>query len=225
MSLAIFYKVIAGVYDLLDVIYFRNYESSPRKAVLEAIDRRDIVLDLCTGTATTSIKIAGHRPETKIVGIDISKEMLRVAREKLQKKRIKNVKLYSMDATNTKFKSKCFDKVLISLVLHELDEPLADKMIKEAARVLKDHGTLIVTEWEPSKVLWRKILFLPLHLLEPKPYRTFIKKDMYEYFGRFGLEIVEEIHCDYTKVLKIQKSVVSQKRIKRYNERSVTYCL
>lgn len=110
-----------------------------------------------------------------------------------------------MDATNTKFKDKCFDKVLISLVLHELEEPLAENILKEARRVLKDDGSIIVTEWERSKIIWRKILFSPVHILEPKTYRAFIKKDLYEYFGKYGLEIVEEIHCDYSKVLKLRK--------------------
>lgn len=206
MNLSIIYKIIAGFYDIiLDGIYFQNYKKSPRKAVLESIDREDKVLDLCTGTATNAIRIAQALPESKIVGIDISKEMLRVAKSKIQKKHIQNIKLYSMDATNTKFKDKCFDKVLISLVLHELEEPLAENILKEARRVLKDDGSIIVTEWERSKIIWRKILFSPVHILEPKTYRAFIKKDLYEYFGKYGLEIVEEIHCDYSKVLKLRK--------------------
>lgn len=205
MQPVIFYKVMAVFYDLLDVIYFRDYENSPRKATLDSISRQDKVLDLCTGTATTSIEISKDRPDAQIVGIDISDNMLRVAKDKLQKKHIKNVKLYPMDATKTKFKSKCFDKVLISLVLHELDKPLAEKILREAIRVLKDDGRLIVTEWEQSTTPWRRILFLPIHLLEPKPYRTFVKKDLYQYFEGLGLEIEEEIHCDYTKVLILKK--------------------
>ena len=205
MNAAIIYKFMSFFYDLLDVIYFRNYDNSPRKAVLEAIDRQDKVLDLCTGTATNAIKISQILPETKIVGIDVSRDMLRVAKDKIQKNSVKNVKLYSMDATSTKFKNKCFDKVLISLVLHELEETLVEKILKEAARVLKDDGRIIVTEWEPSCSLWRKVLFFPIHVLEPKPYRKFIRKDLYEYFKSFGLEIVKEIHCDYSKVLIIKK--------------------
>ena len=58
MKTNIFYKLIAGVYDLLDIIYFRNYDKSPRKAVIEAISENDKILDLCTGTATNAIEIS-----------------------------------------------------------------------------------------------------------------------------------------------------------------------
>lgn len=51
---------------------------------------------------------------------------------------IENVKFYQMDATDMKFKDRCFDMVSIALVLHEADEELAGKLILEAKRVLKD---------------------------------------------------------------------------------------
>lgn len=77
MKPAIFYKIMSGLYDLLDVIYFRDYENSPRKAALETIGGKDRVLDLCTGTAANAIRISQALPKTKIVGVDISKDMLR----------------------------------------------------------------------------------------------------------------------------------------------------
>ena len=104
-----------------------------------------------------------------------------------------------------KFKDKCFDKILLSLVLHETDEDLAAKMIKEAIRVLKDDGIIIVTEWERSSDVIKKIIFSPIEILEPKPYKSFVVKNLYAYFDEFGLEVIEEAHCDYSKVLKLRK--------------------
>ena len=49
MNTKLIYKVLTGVYDLLDVIYFRDETRSPRTAVLERINENDSVLDLCTG--------------------------------------------------------------------------------------------------------------------------------------------------------------------------------
>lgn len=196
-----FYTLIAKVYDLLDVIYFKNYNKSPRKVVLESINDYDKVLDLCTGTATNAINIAKSKSNVNIIGIDLSKNMLNVAKNKVEQASLENIKLYEMDATKLDFQSEYFDKILISLILHELDEELATKIIIEAKRVLKDNGKIIITEWEPSKQLSKKILFAPIHYLEPKPYGKFIKKDLSLYFESLGLKIEQYVHCDYTKVL------------------------
>lgn len=205
MNSKLFYKVISRVYDLLDITYFSNYDRSPRKAVLQYINDSDRVLDICTGTATNAIRIAKQKPSTRVIGIDLSKDMLKIAQLKIKNEGIKNIRLKNMDATSVDFKDKVFDKVLISLVLHELDEPLAEKIMKEANRVLKDNGEIIVTEWEPSKEKWRRLLFLPLHILEPKEYRVFIKKDLYQYFENMSLQVVEIVQCNYSKVLRLRK--------------------
>lgn len=139
MNRELVYKLISKVYDLLDVIYFRDFEKSPRKVVLESIAEQDRILDLCTGTATSSIYIAKAKTSVEIIGIDLSKD-------------------------------------------------------------------IIITEWEPSRQLSKKILFAPLHYLEPKSYRKFIKKDLYLYFEGYGLKIQQYEHCDYTKVVVLKKA-------------------
>lgn len=205
MNSKLFYKVMSGFYDLLDVIYFRKYETSPRKVVFDTIGKKDNVLDMCTGTATNAIAIAKKNPNAKIVGVDLSKDMLVVAREKVNKENLANVRLYRMDATQMNFKDESFDKVLLSLVLHETDEELAKKIIKEAMRVMKSDGELVVTEWERSDNFIKKMLFIPIEILEPKPYKTFVTKDHKKYFKEFGLEQVECKHCDYSKVMRLKK--------------------
>ena len=205
MNSKLFYKVMSGFYDLLDVIYFRKYETSPRKVVFDTIGKKDNVLDLCTGTATNAIAIAKKNPNAKIVGVDLSKDMLVVAREKVNKENLANVRLYRMDATQMNFKDESFDKVLLSLVLHEPDEELAKKIIKETMRVMKPDGELVVTEWERSDNFIKKMLFIPIEILEPKPYKTFVTKDHKKYFKEFGLEQVECKHCDYSKVMRLKK--------------------
>jgi len=201
----LFYKVMAGFYDLIDVIYFRNYKRSPRKIVLDAINDTDRVLDLCTGTATNAMRIAKTKPASKVIGIDLSKDMLRVAKSKAKKADVQNIRLYHMDATKMKFRDCCFDKILISLVLHEVEEELAGRILEEAKRVLKDDGEIIVTEWEKSEKTLQKILFFPISILEPKPFKAFIKKDLHQCFEKLGFAVVLEYHCDYSKVLVLKK--------------------
>lgn len=201
MKTNLIYKLIARVYDLLDIIYFKNYSKSPRKAVIESINPKDKILDLCTGTATNAIAISKAVHTAEIIGVDLSENMLQVAREKIEKDNIENIKLYKMDATQTNFESKSFDKILLSLILHEMDEELRSKIIREANRVLKKDGEIIITEWESSTSLLKRLIFMPIHLLEPKPYREFLTKDLYSYFEQCGLKIEKYIHCDYTKVI------------------------
>jgi ubiquinone/menaquinone biosynthesis C-methylase UbiE len=85
------------------------------------ITQQDIkILDICTCTAANAIEVAKHNINAKFVGIDISKEMLHIAKKKISKIRIINIKLCKMDATKTAFKDGSFDVILISLVLHEI---------------------------------------------------------------------------------------------------------
>ena len=206
MSSLGFYRIIAKVYDLLDVTYFRDYDRSPRKAVLEKIGDKDAVLDLCCGTATNAINIAKAKQSAEVTGIDLSDKMLDIGKAKVKKENLSNVTLRQMDATALEFRNGAFDEVLISLVLHELDETLAGRLLFEAKRVLKDDGRIVVTEWEAPEKKTRRLLFAPIALLEPKPYKRFIRKDMYSLFASFGLTVDEYIHCDYSRVLVLSKA-------------------
>lgn len=196
---------MSGFYDLLDVIYFRKYDTSPRKVVNEAIKGNEKILDLCTGTGTNAVNIAKRNAGVKIIGVDMSKEMLTIAKSKAKKNKLSNIRFCRMDATNLKFRNESFDKILLSLVLHETDEELAASIMNEAIRVLKSDGEIIITEWERSKKLLEKIIFFPIEVLEPKPFKSFIVKNLYSYFGEFGLTVAEEVHCDYSKVLRLKK--------------------
>ena len=92
-------------------------------------------------------------------GVDLSDDMLRVAKNKVIRAGLKNISLYRMDAADLRFRNESFDKILLSLVLHELDEALTGKILNEAKRILKPHGEIIITEWEPSRRLLQKLLF------------------------------------------------------------------
>lgn len=200
----IFYKLFAQFYDFIDVLYFQDYAKSPRKALLDRISGNEKILDLCTGTATNAIEIAKVKTNVQIVGVDLSDDMLRVAKNKVIRAGLKNISLYRMDAADLRFRNESFDKILLSLVLHELDEALTGKILNEAKRILKPHGEIIITEWEPSRRLLQKLLFLPVHCLESKRYRDFIKKDLNRYFENYGLKIHRVKHCNYTKVIVLK---------------------
>lgn len=201
------YKWLAKFYDLLDVVYFREKGNNPRKAVIDKIPNDKCkIIDICTGTSTVLLKIADSRPDADIIGIDRSEEMLTVARNKIRiRGKEENVTLKCCDATDTGLKDEIFDIVLVSLVLHEIEEELAESILREARRVLKDNGKLIITEWEDSSSAIKKILFAPIKELEPKGFKEFLKKDISVWLGELGFVVRDIKHCDYTKVLECVK--------------------
>ena len=88
---------MSGFYDLLDVIYFRKYETSPRKIVNESIKAEDKILDLCTGTGTNAVNIAKRDKSVNVKGIDISKDMLIIAKSKGRKEKLTNIRFYQIN--------------------------------------------------------------------------------------------------------------------------------
>lgn len=201
------YQFNAKVYDILDRTYFRKAASSPRTAVISALGEEPLkVLDMCTGTGANAFVIAGSRRNAKVIGIDISAAMLQKAVAKLEQAGLSNVKLLHMDAANLQFSNEKFDVVVISLVLHEISLALAGKLLGEARRVLKNTGKLIVVEWEEPVSLVQRILFYLVKKTEPAGFEDFLKTEMDQYFFRSGFEMIQTIHCDYSKVMVLSKN-------------------
>lgn len=200
------YSLISKFYVLLDIFYFNKKETNPRYGILDCIpDKKLKILEVCIGTAESSIIIAEKRPNTEIIGIDLSKDMLEIAKQKIDKKGITNIRTAIMDATNMNFENNYFDIVLISLVLHEVDNSIRHKIMKEARRVLKDRGKIIIVEWQKPKKLIQKTLFSIIKLLEPKGFNKFLQLDMIEYVKQYHLKVLSEKKYDYTKIIEMMK--------------------
>jgi ubiquinone/menaquinone biosynthesis C-methylase UbiE len=149
--------------------------------------------------------IAEYRSNAKITSIDISADMLKIAKDKIQKSRLSNIEIMQADASSTPFKDNSFDIVVLALVLHEIDTELTGRILREAYRVLKKKGCLLVLEWEKPQETIKKIQFVPIKMLEPEPFKLFIAADKKEYFCTYNFQITEEIHCDYSCVYKMGK--------------------
>lgn len=201
------YQFNAKVYDILDRTYFRKAAASPRNAVISILGEEPLkILDMCTGTGANALAIAGARRNAKVIGIDISAAMLQKAAAKLEPEKISNVKLIHMDAAKLQFPNEEFDVVLISLVLHEISPDLAGKLLGEARRVLKTAGKLIVVEWEEPVNQLKKIPFYLIKKTEPTGFEDFLKCEMDQYFFQFGFEMRQTVHCDYSKVMVLNKN-------------------
>ncbi len=202
------YTIISKAYDLLDMVYFKETGRNPREVILNMIpDSKVSVLDMCCGTLSNTIGIAKAKPDIKVVGLDLSGDMLRVAKKKLHRQQIKNVSLKCADATKTKIPSKSFDYIILGLVLHESSPGLIEGVLREARRLLKDDGNLIVLEWEPPEKLYQIIKYFPLYLgerLNCKTFKQFYMADKEAYLKRYGFKVEQKEYCNYTILLKLR---------------------
>ncbi len=104
---------------------------------------RDMI-DIGTGTGRM-IEVLGPRVE-HAVGVDLSPDMLMVARSNLDKARLRNCLVRQGDMYQLPVPSASFDAAVIHQVLHFAESPGA--VIGEAARVLRPGGKLIVADFE-----------------------------------------------------------------------------
>lgn len=78
------------------------------------------------------------------VGIDTSEKLIKIAQAKYPE-----AKLFSGDALNLPFENNSFDKIYSIAVLHQIpSKEFRLQFLKEAKRVLKPKGKLILTVWK-----------------------------------------------------------------------------
>ncbi len=103
------------------------------------------LLDIGTGTGRM-IEILAPRVE-HVVGIDLSREMLTVARANLERSGLRNCSLRQGDMYQLPLPGESFDAVVIHQVLHYADRP--GDAVAEAARVLRPGGRLLIIDFAP----------------------------------------------------------------------------
>lgn len=103
-------------------------------------------LDIATGKGAVLFPLAEKvGPLGKVVGIDISKQMLTETSIAIQKRDIDWINLFHMDAERLDFPDNSFDAVFCGFALFFF--PSMSKALSEFKRVLKPKGFLAVSTW------------------------------------------------------------------------------
>jgi ArsR family transcriptional regulator len=92
------------------------------------------------------LEIVAPRVE-RAIGIDLSREMLAVARANLEKADLRNCTIRQGDIYQLPFGSETFDAAIFHQVLHYADRP--SLAIAEAARMVRPRGRLVIVDFAP----------------------------------------------------------------------------
>jgi demethylmenaquinone methyltransferase/2-methoxy-6-polyprenyl-1,4-benzoquinol methylase len=139
-----FYNKISKVYDLLA----DQSEEPIRRAGLEKLNARpgEKVLEIGCGTGHCLVALAqAVGAAGKVYGIDLSDEMLKIARENLEKDGLTDrVELICEDAGKLPYAVETLDAIFMSFTLELFDTPEIPKVLAECKRVLRPGGRIAV---------------------------------------------------------------------------------
>ncbi len=136
-----FYNKFSFLYPIVDV-----FLKPQKRKLFQEINNLPFgqLLEIGVGNGTHLPLYNTH----KVIGIDTSKNMLKIAR----KQKLKDVKVLQMSGENLLFKEHTFDYIVLSHVITVVDNP--EKLLEESFRVLKPKGKVyILNHFTPNNWL------------------------------------------------------------------------
>ena len=140
--------------------------SVTKEALMPLLNGSDFLIDLGCGPGTWLKEF--HRNHKRCVGVDISREMLKLC----MKKHLPNVDVVLADCHKLPFRDQVFDTTLSSRVFIYLD---LGKALRETNRILKDNGSLVLLVQVERQSLYFKLrerLKKSIKFLEKADYLT-----------------------------------------------------
>jgi len=155
-------------------------------AYLAPLEREVTVVDLGTGPGLLSIELDKLLPQAKLIGVDPSAEMLKIARENAEEAGVANYEARPGSAEKLPISSNAVDAVVTQSSFHEWADP--QKGLVEVFRVLKPGGSLFLKDYNRAWFSgWKRGLFRLLITMIGESY-----EDHLEMF-RFTLEEVVDL--------------------------------
>ncbi len=142
------FDAIAPRYDLLNRVLSMGIDQRWRTQAIRLLDadQPKRILDVATGTADLAIKAERLLHPRRVVGVDISAEMLRFGRDKLRDRGLSGrITLQQADAADLPFGDDAFDAALVAFGVRNFEDLEAG--LRGIGRVLRPGGALVVLEF------------------------------------------------------------------------------
>ncbi|MDP1628815.1 class I SAM-dependent methyltransferase [Parvibaculum sp.] len=127
----------APVYDFS----FGPVADAGRKRAIDIINQRSgTLLEVGVGTG---VALPRYAPHLTVTGIDLSPDMLRIARQRVRERKLTNIAgIYEMDASELRFEDASFDTVVAMYVMTVVPDPV--QVLRELERVCAPGGEVVI---------------------------------------------------------------------------------
>lgn len=156
------FNLLSRYYDSIIIRWFFEFFYKEVQNHLGHLDGKK-VLSVGCGTATLEIKLARLYPSSSITGLDLSKKMLAIAKQKANK--IQNISFTEGDVDALPFLKNSFDIVLCLHSFHHYSNQI--NALKEMKRVLKKNGVLVVVDAIKEGITSKIKIWMVSHMFEP----------------------------------------------------------
>ena len=185
---------IAPTYDRLNHLFSFSIDKLWRNNVVRRVRRMkpERILDLATGTGDLAIKMAKRIPKAKIMGVDLSENMLAIAAEKVRRQGLDDhIALYQGDGEELHLADGAVDVVTVAFGIRNFSD--MEKGLSEIMRSLCSGGHIVILEFStPQNFLVRKLYsFYSNHILKPVGGLVSKDKKAYDYLPDSIVEFPE----------------------------------
>ena len=177
---------IAVRYDLMNRLFSAGIDMKWRKKTIGLLKKLEpkTVLDMATGTGDMAILACRLLDPEKIIGLDLSAEMLEIGRKKVEKEGlVSKIELVKGDGEAISFPDNSFDAVMVAFGVRNFEN--LENGLSEMLRVLKPGGKLVILEFSKPNWGFKNLYNLYMGIVAPEVARWFRQnKNAYRYLNR-----------------------------------------